>query len=140
VTFWSEVFLGVISVATLTMAAIHVAVILYGWSMTRRVNRVVAQVEQEMKPLAASLNAIAQDAARISAMTAGQVDRVDRLVTDLTVRIDQTATTLQDVILRPLRDGSAMLAGVKAVIDAFRQPEERRSASTGRTETPPSPD
>ena len=42
------------------------------------------QVEHEMKPLAESLNTIARDAARISSLAAGQVERVDRLVTDLT--------------------------------------------------------
>ena len=59
-------FLGVIALATFTMAAIQVGVIVYGWALARRVNRLLAQVEQEMKPLAESLNTIARDAARIS--------------------------------------------------------------------------
>ena len=81
-----------------------------------------------MKPLAESLNAIARDAARISALAAGQVERVDRLVTDLTTRIEQTATTVQDAILRPLREGAAIMAGVKAVIDVFREFTKRPGA------------
>ena len=54
-------------------------------------------------------------------LTAGQVERVDRLVNELTFRIEQTATTVQDAILRPLREGAAIMAGVKAVIEVFRE-------------------
>ncbi len=61
----------------------------------------------EMKPLAENLNAIARDAARISGLAAGQVERVERLVTDLAFRLEQTATTVQDAILKPDREGAA---------------------------------
>ena len=100
-TFWAEMFLGVIALATLTMAAIQVGVIVYGWTLARRVNRLLVQVEEEMKPLAENLNAIARDAARITGLAAGQVERVDRLVTDVASRLEQTATTVQDAILSP---------------------------------------
>ena len=42
-TFWAEVFLGVIALATLTMAAIQVGVIVYGWTLARRVNRLLVR-------------------------------------------------------------------------------------------------
>jgi len=129
-SFWAEVFLGVIALATLTMAAIQVGVIVYGIGVARRLNQLLTQVEREMKPLADSVNTIARDAARISSLAAGQVERVDRLVTDLTSRIEQTATTVQDAILRPLREGAAIMSGVRAVIDVFRE-------LTGRTEPAP---
>ena len=98
-------------------------------SVARRVNQLLTQVEQEMKPLAESINAIARDAARISSLAAGQVERVDRLVTDLTARIEQTATTVQNAILKPLRDGAAMMSGVKAAIDVFRELTGRAGAT-----------
>jgi hypothetical protein len=126
VTFWAEVFLGVIALATLTMAAIQVGVIVYGWTVARRVNRLLEQVEREMKPLAENLNAMARDAARISGLATGQIERVDRLVTDVAFRLEQTATTVQDAILRPLRDGAAIMSGVKSALDIFRE-------LTGRT-------
>ena len=119
-TFWGEVFLGIIALATLTMAAIQVGVIIYGWTVTRRVNRVLTQVEQDMKPVAESIASIARDAARISSLAAGRVERVDQLVTDVTTRMEQTAATVQDVVLKPLRDGTAALAGLRAAMDAFR--------------------
>jgi hypothetical protein len=121
VSIWAEVFLGVIALATFTMAAIQVGAFVYGMGVARRLNQLLTEVEGEMKPLAESVNTIARDAARISSLTAGQVERVDRLVNELTFRIEQTATTVQDAILRPLREGAAIMAGVKAVIEVFRE-------------------
>ena len=120
-SIWAEVFLGVIALATFTMAAIQVGVIVYGMGVARRLNQLLTEVEREMKPLAESVSTIARDAARISSLAAGQVERVDRLVNELTFRIEQTATTVQDAILRPLREGAAIMAGVKAVIEVFRE-------------------
>ena len=133
-SFWAEVFLGIIALATLTMAAIQVGVIVYGMGVARRVDKLLTQVEQEMKPLADSLTTIARDAARISSLAAGQVDRVDRLVNDITVRLEQTATTLQDAILRPLRDGAAIMTGVKAAIEVIRELTRRPGAVRSRAE------
>jgi hypothetical protein len=134
VSFWAEVFLGVIALATLTMAAIQVGVIVYGMSVARRVDRLLAQVERELKPVADSINLIARDAARISALATGQVERVDRLVTDLTTRIEQTATTVHDAILKPLRDGAAIMSGVKAAIDVFRELTDRSGRNRSRAD------
>ena len=133
-SFWAEVFLGVIALATLTMAAIQVGVIVYGVGIARRMNQLLTQLEREMKPLADSVNTIARDAARISSLAAGQVERVDRLVTELTARIEQTATTVQGAILKPLREGAAIMSGVKAVIDVFRELTGRRGPAQARKE------
>ena len=133
-SFWAEVFLGVIALATFSMAAIQVGVIVYGVSVARRVNRLLSQVEREMKPLAESINTIARDAARISSLATGQVERLDRLVTDLTTRIEQTATTVQDAILKPLRDGAAIMSGVKAAIGMFRELTDRSAGNRARAE------
>ena len=133
-TFWGEVFLGVIALATFTIAAVHVGVIVGGWVVARRVNRLLGQVEQQIQPLVESVNAIGRDAARITAMATGQAERVDRLVTDLSARIEQTATTVQDAVLKPLRDGAALLAGVKAAMSVFRGQEGQPAANRVRTE------
>ena len=45
---------------------------------------------------------MARDTARMSSLATGQVERFDRLVTDLSFRLEQTATTVQDAILKPL--------------------------------------
>jgi hypothetical protein len=87
-----------------------------------------------MKPLSESLNGIARDASRISSLAAGQVDRIDRLVTDLTTRLDEAASTVQEALLKPLREGAAMMAGVKAAMDVFRHLTRRPGGSPPKTD------
>lgn len=134
-TFWAEVFLGVIAFATVTMALIQVSVIVFGWMLARRVNRLMGQIEREMKPLADSVNAMARDAARATSLAAGQVERIDKLIGDLASKIEETASTVQDAIVKPLHDGAAMMAGVRAAIEIFREVTGRlRSARTRNDE------
>lgn len=133
-TFWAEVFLGVIAFATMTMALIQVSVIVFGWILARRVNRLMGQIEQEMKPLAESVNAMARDAARATSLAAGQVERIDKLVGDLAAKIEETVSTVQDAIVRPLRDGAAMMAGVRAAIDIFREVTRRPRSARSRSD------
>ena len=126
-SFWAEVFLGVIAVATLTMALIQVSVIVYGWILARRIARLVAEIEQELKPLADNLNAMARDAARATALAAAQVERVDRLFGDLATKLEQTASTVQKAVIAPLREGAAVMTGLRAALNVFRELGRSRS-------------
>ena len=128
-SFWAEFFLGVIALATLTMASIQVAVIVYGWSVARRIERLLSQIDQQMAPITHNLQSIVRDAARISSVAVGQAERVDRLVTDLAERIEHTSTTVQNAILKPLRDGAALLAGFRAALGAVREITARPGGS-----------
>jgi hypothetical protein len=129
---WTEVFLGVIALATFTMAAIQLGVLIYALMVARRLLHVLDRIEPQVQPLVASINAIARDASRISSLAAGQVERVDGLLTELTGRIEQTAVTLQDAVLKPLREGTALLAGVRAVLEVFREVRKRPAGGQGR--------
>jgi hypothetical protein len=115
------------------MAAIHVGLIVYGISVARRFNRLLSHVEQQVQPLTETINTVARDAARISSLAASQVERIDRLVTDLTYRVEQTATTVH-AVFKPLRGGAAVISGVKAAIDVFRQLGRRSPAHRARPE------
>ena len=126
-SFWAEVFLGVIAVATLTMALVQVSVIVYGWILARRIARLVAEMEQELKPLADNLNAMARDAARATALAAAQVDRVDRLFADLATKLEQTASTVQKAVIAPLREGAAVMTGLRVALEVFRELTRSRS-------------
>ena len=131
-SFWAEVSLAVIAVATLTMALIQVSVIVYGWILARRISRVVGQIEQEMKPFADSLNAMARDAARATSLAAAQVERVDKLFGDLTAKIEETAATVQKVLITPLREGAAVMAGIRAALEVLRELSRGSRAARAR--------
>jgi hypothetical protein len=129
---WTEVFLGVIALATFTMAAIQLGVLIYALMVARRLLHVLDRIEPQVQPLVESINAIARDASRISSLAAGQVQRVDGLLTELTDRIEQTAVTLQDAVLKPIREGTALLAGVRAVLEVFREVRKRPADGKAR--------
>ncbi len=133
-TIWSQVFLGVIAVATLMTALVQVSVIIYGWMLARRVARLVEELERDLRPVVDSLNAMARDAARATALAAVQVERVDKLFSDLAVRIEQTAATVQKAIVTPLRDGAAIMAGVKTALTVLMALTRRSGASGARAD------
>lgn len=115
----SEVFLGVIASAVLVMAVIQVAVIVMAARAARHVTRLATQLEQDIRPLIANLQSVTTDAARATAIAAAQVERADRLFTEMSARMEQTLGTVQDALTMATR-GGAWLAGLKAAIAAFR--------------------
>jgi hypothetical protein len=128
-TFWSNVFLGIIAMATLVMALVQVAFIIYGWTLARRVSKLLDQLERELKPVMEGLSAMARDAARASSLAVAQVERVDRLFTDVATRIEETATTVQNAIVGPLREGAAVMSGVRAVLSVLKDLTRRSAAA-----------
>jgi hypothetical protein len=64
----SDVFLGVIAVAVLVMAAIQVAAVVVAVRFARRVDRFADRVEHDIRPIVASLQALTADAARATSL------------------------------------------------------------------------
>ena len=119
-TDWSAIFLGIIALSVSVMAAIQVGIVVYGARLARRVDALANQVDREIKPLLTHLNAIGEEAARATMLAAAQVERVDRLFADVTLRVEETATAVQSAIVAPAREGLALLTGVRAAFDALR--------------------
>jgi hypothetical protein len=130
---WSTVFLAVIATATLVMALIQVGAIIAALRLAKQAQQVITSVQQDVKPLIARANAIAEEASRTVALATAQAQKVDRLVTDLSVRVEQTAAVLQDAIVTPAREGLAILAAIRAGVGVLRglrdtDPRSRRTA------------
>jgi outer membrane murein-binding lipoprotein Lpp len=64
----SDVFLGIIAVAVLVMASIQVAAIVVVARMARRLDRFADRLEQDIRPVVASLQALTADAARATSV------------------------------------------------------------------------
>jgi hypothetical protein len=124
---WRDVFLGVIAVATLAMAIAQVGVIIAAGLMARRVGRIVDQLEREVKPLFGHLNAIGADASRAVALATAQVERADRLLADVAVRVEQTLNLVQASIGAPAREGRAMMGAFRAAMQALREMRRGRA-------------
>lgn len=129
---WHIVFLGVIAVSVLVMAAIQVGALIYGARLAQRVNRLADQVEHEVKPLFAHLQTIGAEAARASALAAQQVERADRLFADVTRRLDETVAIVQAAVTAPAREGLAIVAGIKAALATLRSLRDGMLGRTGR--------
>ena len=130
---WRDVFLGLIALATLAIAAAQIAVIMAAAAAAKRVGRLADQFEREVKPLFGHLNAIARDAARAAQLASAQVERADKLFADVSTRIDDTLNLVQASVLAPAREGRALLSAARAAIQAIRELRQSR-ARQGRSE------
>jgi hypothetical protein len=129
VTLSSEVFLGVIALATLVMAVIQVSALVFAGRLAARIDRLAAQVEQEIKPLLASLVEVGENARRTTSLAAAQAERADRVFADVARRVDETIAVLQNSLVAPAREGRALLVAVRAALEAFRELRAARARS-----------
>ncbi len=127
-------FLGIIAAATLLMACVQVAVIVFAWRAARRAEALANQVERDIKPLLANLTEVSQNAARTSALASAQVERLDHLFADVARRVDETLTLVQAAIIEPAREGRAVVAAVRAAVAAFRQMRAARARARAEDE------
>lgn len=130
---WSPIFLGVIAAATLVMALIQVGAIVFAARLGRQVQQLAASVHQDIRPLIARASTIADEASKTAAIATAQAEKIDRLVTDLARRVDETSAIVQEAIVVPAREGMALVAALKAGLGVLRSVRPRR-ARGGRVE------
>ena len=130
---WATVFLGVIAVATLITAVLQVVLLVAGFNLVRRITRFVDFVETEVKPIIGHIDSIARDASRAAGLALAQVERADQLLSNTIQRIEHTLSTVQSLIVGALREGNALMMGVRAVMAAVRG-FQRRQTSRRRAE------
>ena len=128
---WAPVFLGVIAVATLVMAVAQVGSIIYGARAVQRIEQILGRFEADLKPVIERARMVSEDAAKMSALAAVQVERVDQVFQDLSQRIDETAVMIQRAVVTPAREGAALFAAVRATVAALR------GVSGGSRKSPP---
>ena len=117
---WSVIFLGVIAAATLVMALIQVGAIIATLRVARETQKVLTTVQNDVRPLIAKATSIADDASKTVALATAQMQKVDTLVTDLTRRVDETATIVQKALVTPAKEGLAIFAAIRTGLGALR--------------------
>lgn len=125
---WQVIFLGVMAVALVVMAATQVLVSLTLLRATRQVTESVAALQRDLRPLIDKATKITDDAARVTALALTQVERIDRLVGTLSVRVEETFGIVQEAIVQPMKQGAAFMAAFRAVIGAIREWQGRSAA------------
>jgi hypothetical protein len=111
---WNQLFLGVIAVATALMAIVQIGAIVVLARVAVQVQGILTTVQKDIGPLLARANAIADDASRTAALATAQAQKIDKMVTDLSRRVDETSAIIQQAIITPAREGMAVFAALKA--------------------------
>jgi hypothetical protein len=125
-----QVFLGVIALAVLAMAAGQVAAVVLGMRAARGFGETLTRVERDIRPIVENVQQMSTDAKRAAALATAQVERADRLLTDVSRRVEDTMGMVQRSILAPARDGMAIFQGIKAAFMAFRDLKSRPRRSS----------
>lgn len=128
---WSQAFLGVIAVSTALMAVMQIGAIVVLARVAMQVRDIVGTLQKDIRPLIARANQIAEEASKTATIATAQAEKIDRLVTDLTRRVDETSAVVQQAIITPAREGMAIVAALKAGFGALRNMRDMRGRPGG---------
>lgn len=131
---WAGVFLAVMAVSLAVMAAIQIGLIVIGIKVAKQVTAATSQLHQEIRPLIEKANAIADDAARATALATIQVERVDQFMATTASRLDSTLGIIQNVASGPVGQGAAAISAFKAVMGVVRDWKIRRRRASHHDE------
>jgi hypothetical protein len=128
----TELFLGIIAVATLAIAIAQLGVAVAAGMAARRLTKLAEKMEQELRPIFGHLNSIGQDASRATSLATAQVERADRLFADVALRIEQGLATFQTTVETPAREGRALMSAFRAAFQAIRDLRQDGRSRQGR--------
>ncbi len=114
-----SLFLGVIAASVFVMALLQLAAIVFLARYAKRLLAISEDLQREIKPLAAKVSAIADDAQRATALAAKQIERIDVVVSDLSRRIHDTTSAVQSIVTGPLRQGTFVVSALRGILTAF---------------------
>ncbi len=121
---WGVVFLGVIALSSVVQAVFLLGLAAEGKKLSRRLDDLQQRLDREMRPALDQLSRISRNLGEISDLAVLQARRVDDLVQDTILKIEDTTEVVRKLIVRPLgplADVVAMLKGFKRGIEVYRQ-------------------
>jgi len=119
VTDWPVIWLGVIAISVALMALIQVVVLIAIARLALQAVRGVRELRSEIRPLIAKIDQMADDARTISGKAVMQAERLEVMLASTAARFDETLAAIHSVVTGPLRQGSAVVAAIKAIFSAF---------------------
>ena len=123
----ATLLLGVIAAATAVIAVVQVGMFVCGVLLSRRVNRLIEVVEQELRPVVDRVGTLSDDAARLSSLAMTRIERVDRAFERITSRLEETMKAARDAVVEPAPAGD--VAGAR--------PPRRTGCAAGREGSSP---
>ena len=123
------VFLAIMAVALVVMAAAQIAVMVVGLRVAKQVTATAEELRRDVRPLLEKVQQLTDEATRVTTLAYTQVERVDALMASTAQRVDDTLGVLQGLVAGPVRQGSAMVAAFKAAMTVVRHYQERKGAA-----------
>ena len=130
-TDWQVIFLGVMAVSLVVMAVAQLVVAVACLRAVKNVSETLNKLQQDIRPVLDKVARIVDDASRVTSLALVQVERLDDLIRTSAARIDQTFTLVQTVVGGPIRQGSALVAALRAAFSIVRAWQNRPSAASG---------
>jgi hypothetical protein len=131
VTDGQTVWLAIIAISVALMAIVQTLAVVHAARLARQASDTLDSIRRDLQPVIQKIDRVADEAGRITALAAIQVERVDELLSTTVARMDSALSIVQDALVQPLRRGSAILTAVRAGWALFRgwqgrQPRYRR--------------
>lgn len=128
----TETSLAVIAFAVVVMAVVQVVVALSAAKAARDAAQAIAALRKDMGPILDNARRASEDAARVAALALTNMERMSTFVDTTTAQVAETVELVRDAVMAPIRQGSALLAGLKAALSFFGD-RNRRSGSAKDT-------
>jgi hypothetical protein len=127
VSDWALVWLATIAIALVATAVVQTLVALAALKAARQAAETMADLKREIRPLMDKVHRLADDAAIATAMATTQIERVDRMLTSLSGRVDAAIDFAQHVVIAPFQRGSMWIGALKAGAAFVRSLQQRRA-------------
>lgn len=116
-----HLLLAVLAISTLMIAVVQAVVVIAVFIVARRLTAAVSKIESAALPVLAHADAMAAEGLTVLGAVRDQLGRIERATADALSRMDLTVQRLQSYVLTPARQGAALLAGARAVVQVFRR-------------------
>lgn len=123
---WAVVWLATIALALVVTAVVQVMMAIAALRAARLAAETMTELKRDLKPLIEKAHKIADDAAAVTALAATQVERVDRLLGTLAMRVDDAVVFAQQAVIEPFRRGSMLLGALRTGFSLFRSFQQRQ--------------
>jgi hypothetical protein len=100
---WGVLFLGVIALASVVQAGFLIGLVVYGRRLARRVEALQLRLDREIGPALQNVNRVSRAAAEIADLATLQARRLDLVLADTLEKVEETTTTIQRLVVRPLK-------------------------------------
>ena len=119
------VWLAVIAISVAIMAVTQVLVLIQAAKLARQAGETLQTIRRDLQPLIQKIDRVADEAGRLTALAAVQLERVDYLLATTVDRVDSALAVVQDALVQPLRRGSALVTAIRTGWALFRGWQDR---------------